>query len=83
MPKMLWTPDRDINLDVSGNVRPIPSRDMQQFVNFHAVAQKYQIVLACLKCRQPFQGLNSGTGTTQAVSCGCRELRATLRNPRG
>ena len=80
--RMLWTPDGDLNLDVAGNVRAIPPRDMQQIANMHGLAQKYKIVLACVHCRQPFQGLNSGTGSTQAISCGCRELRATLRNPR-
>lgn len=79
MPKLLYTPDGDINLDVAGNRRIIPPRDMQQIANFHALAQKYQFVVACLKCRQPFQGLNTGHGATQAISCGCRELRATSR----
>ena len=80
MPQTLWTPDRDVILDRTERaVKAIDAREMKVIEAMHVIAQKHRIVLACEQCRQPFQGYNSGIGQTQAIACGCRELRATVR----
>jgi hypothetical protein len=78
-PKKLWTPERDVDLEASRNVKLILAPEMRIIEAMHTVANRHEIVLACTKCRRPFQGFNAGQGQTQAISCGCRELRAQVR----
>lgn len=81
MPKTLWTPDRDVVVDeTKRNVKVIDPREMLVIRSMHTIGQKHAIVLACEHCRQPFRGLNDGHSTVEAIFCGCRELRATVRN---
>lgn len=82
-PKTLWTPDRDVRLDQSSqHVETIFPAEMRILEAMHTIAQRHGIVLACERCRRPFHGLNSTTAQAQAVGCGCRELRATVRQSR-
>lgn len=76
----LWTPERDVIVDQTRrDVRAIDAREMKIIEAMHSIAQRHAIVLACQRCRQPFQGYNDGVAQTQVITCGCRELRATVR----
>lgn len=77
--KKLWTPDRDIPVETQRNVRAIDPREMSIIAAMDRVGKKYGIVLACETCRRPFQGFNAGDAATPAITCGCRELKATMR----
>lgn len=76
----LWTPDRDIDISTQRDVVPIPAPWMKQFEALHPIAQKLDLMLMCVRCLKPFMGYNGTTGQTQAIACGCRELRATVRS---
>ena len=81
MSQTLWTPDRDVPLDQEHrDIAVIDPREMLVIRSMHAIAQRHDIVLACNHCRQPFRGLNDGHAQTEAIFCGCRELRATVRH---
>ena len=76
----LWTPDRDVPIHLN-NVENMDPQEMKVLESMHSVAQRHGIKLICIKCNQPFRGLNSGHGRTQSVFCGCREIKAeTGRN---
>lgn len=72
---LIWTPPA---LTTGPDVTAILPAEMHLLEQLHAVAQKYQLVLACAHCRRPFQGQNDGQSRTQAISCDCRELRAVM-----
>lgn len=74
MPTM-WTPDRDVPLHTKSTESMRPD-EMKVVELMHVVAQKFGIQLICLKCKYPFQGLNSGHGRTQSIFCQCREIKA-------
>lgn len=79
-PKTLWTPDRDVAIgDSTHTTTAIHPAEMKVIEAMHTIAQRHKIVLACEKCRRPFQGRNSPNGQTQSVACGCRTLQATVR----
>jgi hypothetical protein len=80
--KKLWTPDREVPIGTDRTTRPIDPREMQIIAAMDLVGKKYGIVLACETCRHPFQGFNSGNAATVAITCGCRELKATMRTNR-
>ena len=57
-------------------VEAMDPREMTVIRGVHRTAQRHDIVLACARCRQPFQGLNGPLDSTHSILCGCRELRA-------
>jgi hypothetical protein len=57
-------------------VEAMDPRAMTVVRGMHRVAQQHDIVLACARCHQPFQGMNSPLDSTHSILCGCRELRA-------
>lgn len=57
-------------------VTALHAGEMDRIEALHTIAQKYNFVLACERCRQPFRGRNNPIDSTRSIFCGCRELRA-------
>jgi hypothetical protein len=74
----LWTPDRNIPIDRQRNVDYISPREMKLFEDLHALATRIKVEIRCPKCGESFQGQNDGHARTQAIFCGCREIRADV-----
>lgn len=71
----LWTPDRDVPLNVKGQ-EGCSAHEMQTIENLHATAQRLGIQIVCARCGVPFQGLNDGHARTKAIFCKCREIKS-------
>lgn len=70
----LWTPEGEVNL-LEKNVSHLTAQEGAALKAMHAVAQKYNIGLVCMRCDKAIQGANSGAESAYAVACQCRELR--------
>lgn len=77
MAQDLWTPDRNIPLNVQGRESCSPD-EMRVIRAMHEIAQRRSIELRCTRCGAPFHGLNDGQARDQAVFCKCREIKAEV-----
>lgn len=66
------------NDEVPAKVEMISTREMLTIAAMHPVSQKYEIVLACAHCRQPFQGFNAQGDVVFRIACACRELHGRV-----
>lgn len=78
MASKLWTPDGDVATHERG-IQACSPQEMEIIAQMHRIAQKYNIMLGCPKCGNPFQGFNDENGKTWSITCGCREIKATTR----
>lgn len=73
----LWTPDRDIPLGINKS-ESVSAREMRVLEDLDGIAQRLNLELRCGRCGKPFHGLNDGHARTQAIFCGCREIKAVV-----
>jgi hypothetical protein len=55
-------------------------QEMKVMRDLHAVAQKFNFGLVCMKCNKALQGSNQGGEQFFVITCQCREIRGSSRS---